>query len=598
MINKLLKKIKLLIFIVVVLVIVWYAFISPRLKFNEYEEKFKNAAIRYYEFNSDLLPTGERVKTLYLSKLFNDSYLNEDFHNPYTGGSCVYDTSWVKVKKVNGNYKYFVYLDCGVLKSKIDHEGPTIKLNGDSEIEIGIDSKYEELGVDSIVDKVDGNIDVSRVTIRGEVDTSKVGEYELTYSASDSLNNKTIVKRNVKVVKKINSVVKKLLNGKSNFTGLPNNNYVYLSNILFRVYGLNKNNDVILVADDIVSFVSYNKLDEWLDYFYSVLTEDSKKLIVKNKFCNMKIEENELNINECNSYTEEKNVYVPSIFEVKNSMVNNDKEESYMISFGLYWLSNKLNNQSAYGIRTFDPNSRIFTTEDVNYNYGVRPMLVIKGDTKIVSGDGTLSHPYLFGDVPKAKSGDLLSTRYVGEYFKNKESVWRIVENNNGKIKAVASKVLVDFDENGKQYIVKVPFDEKDVTYNPKKKTNFAYFITNRASSSFDSSIFELHEFDVPIYKDKVIYGNEIETKKYKLKYAVPNMFEVFSYGDDPENSSYFINSSKQKGLVSGSVMLGIPGNEPIPKTWKLGIRIAGYVKDDFTITSGDGTSRLPYILK
>ena len=75
-------------------------------------------------------------------------------------------------------------------------------------------------------------------------------------------------------------------------------------------------------------------------------------------------------------------------------------------------------------------------------------------------------------------------------------------------------------------------------------------------------------------------------------------MFEVFSYGDDPENSSYFINSSKQKGLVSGSVMLGIPGNEPIPKTWKLGIRIAGYVKDDFTITSGDGTSRLPYILK
>ena len=75
--KKLLGKIKFLITIAIICLFVWFLVISPMLTFKKYETTFKEAAERYFELNSNQLPTGERVKTLSLNALFKESYLKE-----------------------------------------------------------------------------------------------------------------------------------------------------------------------------------------------------------------------------------------------------------------------------------------------------------------------------------------------------------------------------------------------------------------------------------------------------------------------------------------------------------------------------------------
>ena len=81
------------------------------------------------------------------------------------------------------------------MKSSIDHEGPDIKLKGESTIEIEKGSTYNDQGIESIIDNTDGKMDTSKVTVDGSVNTKKIGTYTIAYTAVDSFENKSTVKR-------------------------------------------------------------------------------------------------------------------------------------------------------------------------------------------------------------------------------------------------------------------------------------------------------------------------------------------------------------------------------------------------------------------
>ena len=185
------KKLKVLIAVVVILAFGWFLVVSPLLTFHKNEKIVEDAGRRYYEINSMSLPTGERVRTLTLEQLYKEKLLPGDIYAPYGNNkTCSLEKSWVKVKKVNNEYEYYTYLDCGILKSSIDAVGPDIKLNGKNEITLGVGEEYKDEGVSSVIDNVDGKLDIKDVTIKGKVDTSKVGTYEVSYTAYDHLNNK------------------------------------------------------------------------------------------------------------------------------------------------------------------------------------------------------------------------------------------------------------------------------------------------------------------------------------------------------------------------------------------------------------------------
>ena len=65
---------------------------------------------------------------------------------------------------------------------------PKLEFVGGAEVIFGIGSVYEELGAVAM-DVWDGDISAS-VVVEGEVDTGKVGEYEVSYNVSDAAGNK------------------------------------------------------------------------------------------------------------------------------------------------------------------------------------------------------------------------------------------------------------------------------------------------------------------------------------------------------------------------------------------------------------------------
>lgn len=86
-----------------------------------------------------------------------------------------------------------------------DTTPPTITLNGDVNITLMQGDTYTELGA-TASDDVDGNL-TADITISGEVDTSKVGIYVVTYSVSDSAGNEANVSRGIEVKAATISVV-------------------------------------------------------------------------------------------------------------------------------------------------------------------------------------------------------------------------------------------------------------------------------------------------------------------------------------------------------------------------------------------------------
>ena len=592
-------KIKFLLIIIIVLLIGWFFIISPMLTFRNNEKRLEDAAKRYFEINTSQLPTGERIKTISLNTLYHESYIKDDLFVPYTHKTCSIENSWVKVRKENGVYQYYTYLECGPLKSNIDHEGPNLVLAGDKEITIGVNEKFKDPGIKSVVDNKDGSIDSKNVIIKGEVDTTKVGTYELSYTVYDQLNNKTVQKRNVTVVQKIYNTIKGLLGQETIFKDFPENNYIRLSGMMFRIYGIDSNNNIIIVSDEDIANVNFTKIDEWLNYYYDHLNKVTKDMIVEAKYCNMTIADNNTNVKECSSYTEARKIYIPSIPDINKTIVYSD---SYMTPFTMSWTANMIDESSAYLTRNvfFEEHSgKIYLPYPKKDNYGVRPMMTIKGDSLLVGGDGSITNPYRFNDMKKAKGGSLVHDRYTGEFITINGFYYRIIDTlEDGTTKVVSYNTVGTSGDN----ITTVANPSNEViNYDPKDSESVAYFIQNKIPSYLDTSPFTTHEISVPIYNGDIIYGEEKETKKYKVLLSAPNMYEMFSAQPQMDAnclSYWLINISKQERTAGAISIIGVPLNQKIPLYLNSYIRVVGYLKKDSVISSGSGTYESPYVIK
>ena len=600
--KKISKSIKLIVTIGIALLFVWFLVLSPMITFHNNEKKLEDAARRYFELNPNQLPTGERIKTVKLKTLYRQSYIEGDLYVPYTHKTCSIEDSWVKVRRENGEFKYYTYLQCGVLSSVVDHKGPEIKLEGKMEETVEVGGKFKDPGIRSVVDNVDGTMKASDVVVKGNVDTSKVGTYEITYTSFDSLSNKSSVTRKVVVVQTLYSTVKDYLGDLTNYMGDEDANYVRLSSMLYRIYGYDTDKNIILVADEDVANVNYTKIDKWLDYYYDHLNDFTKKAIVKKKYCNMTLTDTTLDTTQCNQYTNERNIYIPSVIDINKA--EDELHYNFMEPTTISWTANPKNKKEAYVTRDiFYENDVVvdkkYDVYETDRNYGVRPMFTIKGDLLIVSGDGTYESPYTFGDVKKAKGGTPLNERYTGEYITIDNFVYRIVEpEKDGTTRVIAEATVAGGSE---EVSCLASPEKKKIVYDTKDTGSVAYYINNTVTAYVDTSFFANHEVEIPIYEDKIIYGEEVETKKIKAKMSAPNMYEMFAAQPQKSrfcSSFWLINSSKADRKVGAIYLVGVPLNDEVPSYARLYIRIAGYIKKGTVISSGDGTIQSPYAIK
>lgn len=597
--KKTISFLKLLVVVVIVALFAWFIFIKPSYNFSKYEKTLEEAAVRYYQLNQTELPTGKRVATVTMQTLYHKSYLKEDFYIPYTDKPCDLKESWVKVRKVDGEYKYYTYLQCGAMKSTVDNKGPEIKLNGSDVVTVDLGSKYKEPGVKSVVDNTDGKMDIKDVIVDSKkIDTEKIGTYKVTYTATDGLKNKTTVERTVEVVSKIKNAVKIANDKKDYYKGSNPANFVRLSGMLFRVIGVDGNN-VRIVADEDIANVNYSGISPWLeDYFMKHINENAKKLLVKNKYCNMKVTNENLNATECTSFTDSRYSYIPSIVDV--NLTKDDKSTSFMKPETLSWLANEKDDKTAYTTRNVffgNEAGSDFYADSKTQNYGVRPVLTIKGDTLIKSGNGTSTSPYTFGETKTGKTDEAINTRYSGEYISYGGMLWRIIEvNEDGTTKVVSIENIKKDGVNIKTNYKKVKSDKK--IYNPTQKNNVGYYINNKVSEYIDTSYFVNKEIKVPVYKKEIQYGKQKTTEKYKVKLSAPNMYEMFSASAKSASrtrSYWLLNSSEEpyyKALVTDA---GVVITENVGDFDEYGIRVVANLKKSVSIKKGKGTKDSPY---
>lgn len=595
--DKKLKKYLTIILIVVAALFLWFVVIWPMYEFKKDEKMLEDAAKRYYELNSTELPTGSRIATVSMQTLYHKSYLKEDFYIPYTKEPCSLKDSWVKVKKENGEYKYYTNLKCGVLESNVDNNGPKIKLKGSDTITIDLGEEYKEPGVKSIKDDTDGKMKTSVVTIKNdEVNTNETGTYTVTYTALDSLKNKTTVTRTVNVVSKIKNAVNKATDNKGYYIGANPNNYISLSGMMFRIIGVDGDN-VKIVAEEDVANVNYTGITSWLDYYMEHINEDAKKLLVKNEYCNMTVTDTTLDTTECASTTKERYAYIPSVVDVNKA---EDNTGNFLRPSTMSWIANEKNKDTAYTTRNIffgDYRSARYYPDKKSQNYGVRPVLTIKGDTLVKTGNGTFESPYTFGETKTGQTDDLINTRNTGEYINYSGKLWRIVEvNEDGTTKIILDDTIK---QDGKRIETHYQTNDNAKIYNPKQKGNVGYYINNKASEFIDTTYFVNKNIEVPIYKSEIAYGKEESTKEYKVKLSAPNMYEMFSaysYKPNTMRSYWLINSSKAKKIKATITDIGVVQTDMTDYT-EFGIRVVGNLNKSVLIVKGKGTYNNPYTI-
>lgn len=587
------KKIKIIALIIIVLALLWIFIINPFITFKSNEKSFASAGKKYFDNYPNELPTGKRVADITLQELNEKGFIEKDYYIPYrlfTKKTCSVTDSWVKVVQVDGEYKYYTYLKCGLYQSNVDHEGPKITINGKEEITISLGDQYKDAGVKSVNDSTDGDMDISVVKTKNEVDTTKVGTYKVTYTAIDSLKNKTTVVRKVNVVQKLNSTVKKTTGNTGYYTGSPDSNYISFSGMLFRIVDLDGDN-VRIIADKDVANVNHDSIDEWLDYYYEHITDESRKLIVKNKYCNMTLTANDTDTTECSNYTKARNVYIASVIDVNKAEQNGS---NFLRPATMSWLADSDDDKSSYATRyafSGEHYEKRFMTYDASTNNGIRPLLTIKGDTLIKGGTGKYNDPFTLDDFAIGKTDDKLNTRHSGEYIMYNDYLWRIIDpQSDGTTKVISTEPLYNNDGT-------LQIDNYSEKYNPTKKGNIGYEINNKSTEYLDTKYFVKHEIEVPIYKSVSKYGKETKVEKYKTTISAPNMYEMFTaYENDNSYGYWLINTSNSSTYVYAISGTGVvtDGTDYVAKT---GVRAVGFLNKNCVIVSGKGTEKDPYVI-
>lgn len=576
--------ISILVIAVIIVAGLWVIIIHPFLQFHKNEDIFRKSAERYFELNKQYLPQEGNITTVTGMTLYDKKFVGM-LTSAYSSGECDLKESWVKVKRDKGEYKYYTYLKCGMISSKTDHKGPTITLKGNENIEIEKGEKFLDPGIKSVRDNTDGDMDIKTVNIKSNVDTSKIGEYEITYSVFDSFENNTTVTRKVNVIQTLDKTVKKDT-GDGTYKGLVENNYIRFSGQMFRIVGLTEDGNIKIVSDEDISQVDYKSVDKWLnEYYYNHLTEEAKKYIVDDyKWCSDTVKKSEVDTKvDCKVKKNKKNVGLLGINEYNSSL---KEGESYLYTNTINWTSTNESDKKAWTTKDvfIDYDSK-YLDYSIAYHFNVRPSVVLKKNTKIISGDGTNGNPYSIGDFKTGKPGTKISKRYSGEYIDYGNVLYRIVEVEDGYTKVVSFSTLVGSNK----------FGNGDV-YNPNQAGNIGYIIENNVGNQTKTNIFVKHAIIVPIYENTSSYTGKKTEKKYSVKFSAPNLYDMYSTGT---TAFWYINSSKKRNtkyLCSDNGTVYYDTDE-INNMMSDSIKYTGYLKKNVTILSGNGTLESPYKL-
>lgn len=214
------------------------------------------------------------------------------------------------------------------------------------------------------------------------------------------------------------------------------NNYVWYSGMLWRVYSYNSKTETVkMINADSITISNFSSLDhtlyedsyvyEWLQYNYLPKLKDPVHYLLNTKW-----------------YVDD---HETSTFARIGLM--SLQEYEFIQSLGIntnFWLSTRNDDNT---VNYVNSNGKVESTVSTAY-MGIRPVIAMYSDIYVTSGNGSYNNPYRLAgdnDIGSEIKGNLLNTRYIGEYVTFSNSLYRIIDISNGYVK-IAKDIPLDED--------------------------------------------------------------------------------------------------------------------------------------------------------
>lgn len=373
------------------------------------------------------------------------------------------------------------------------------------------------------------------------------------------------------------------------YIGKVEDNYLEYSGILFRIVGIDKDNNIKAISDSNLTLM-YSGLEKGFDksYVYKWLNKSDEKY--------SGIFEN--NMDSTDKYLTNTYLCDDVVSDLKNINCEKNNNVDKITLLSLYDYASAggkesyLNNGESYYLSTIDDKNNnyfINTTGDVGLNkistkiYGVRPVITIKNDVALMHGDGSKTSPYAVIEKTISKLSDV----YISKYINYSGSTYRVISTGeNVKI------ALSDNIKDGDKYLEKT-FGGKNNIYSTTKKT-IGEYLNNTYYKSIKNN-------DLIVKSSYGIGSNTLDNLDYTAVYSKTNTFNIgmLTLGDmfisETKNvltmnrgieSSMIINVINKDGNVFGDLIAS-----------KYEVRPTMYLKGDISIVSGDGSIDSPYEL-
>ena len=243
----------------------------------------------------------------------------------------------------------------------------------------------------------------------------------------------------VKVIKeknKDNDNFKKI-NDQMYFTSDSDNNYLYYSNILWRIIKINDDNSIVAIANNSLTSLAYGMDTSYLDSYvhkwlnigdseYSGILERQlnqvSKYLQKNSICLDKV--NIVGNTPCDNVD---NNYYFSLLSTTD-FTNIGGKKSFVINDEFFYLDG-INDKNQVWYITDDGKLTLNSGTDI---IGIRPVITIRANIDYISGSGLVDNPY----VIESENG------LFGSYVKLDNDIWRIYQVNDTEVRMVLDDYL------------------------------------------------------------------------------------------------------------------------------------------------------------
>ena len=373
------------------------------------------------------------------------------------------------------------------------------------------------------------------------------------------------------------------------YKGEVDENYLFYSGMMFRIVGIDSEDNIKLVSEDNVTLLypgfsnGYEKsyVNKWLNSsdeknsgIYENVLFNAGGLLNKTSLCMDTIDD--LNNIVCEKVNSDYKITLLSLYDFKQA----GGKASY------------LNNGTTFNLGTLNSSNQNYVVNEggevslnqkVSRAISVKPVITINSGTELISGKGKKDNPYI---IEKHEVSTLADT-YVNNIIKIGDNNYKVIEINEDKVKVVSTDVIKDKEEN-----VLTSFSNNTNSYS--SSTIVGKYLNGTFLNSFElKDSIVASDYYIGLLSLENLDYSKVRDTKTNAKVGMLTIGEM--YVNEVNNVFTIL-----KGMEATNIINVINENGGLFAdniTSKYNMRPAFYLKSDLVIKSGDGSIKSPYEL-